>query len=297
MSTVSIVIPAYNHARFLAQAIESVLKQTYPAVELVVLDDGSTDDTRSVLEHFGQRFRWESQANMGQAATLNKGWAMTTGNVLGYLSADDFLHPDAAARAVAALEADHRLVAVYPDFEQVDEASCVFESVRAPEFNYAEMLMTASCPPGPGAFFLRSAYQQVGGWDVSLRRIPDFEFWLRLGRVGPLGHIPEVLASYRVHRGAQSFSPVDPPRAEEIIRVIDAVFESSALPYCVTVNVRAARANARLHAARLHLMSHRAGSALYTIGSAFMIDPAVVLRLSSYRLIASGVSWHFRSAK
>ena len=76
MTRVSIVIPAYNHARFLGQAIESVLAQTHPQVELIVLDDGSTDGTREVLAKYAGRFHCESQANMGQAATLNKGWAM-----------------------------------------------------------------------------------------------------------------------------------------------------------------------------------------------------------------------------
>ena len=69
---VSLVIPAYNHAGFLPEAIESVLAQDYPHIELIVLDDGSTDSTRDVLMQYGGRFLWESHANMGQAATLTK---------------------------------------------------------------------------------------------------------------------------------------------------------------------------------------------------------------------------------
>ena len=71
---VSIVIPAYNHAGYLDEAIGSVLNQDYPRVELLVLNDGSTDGTPAVLEKYGRSFYWETQPNMGQAATLNKGW-------------------------------------------------------------------------------------------------------------------------------------------------------------------------------------------------------------------------------
>ncbi|RME60123.1 glycosyltransferase, partial [Candidatus Parcubacteria bacterium] len=83
---VSIVIPAYNAGDFLHEAIDSVLNQTYPNIELIVLDDGSTDHTRDILSSYPKgSFYWESHPNMGQAATLNKGWAMAKGEVLGYL--------------------------------------------------------------------------------------------------------------------------------------------------------------------------------------------------------------------
>jgi glycosyltransferase involved in cell wall biosynthesis len=86
---VSIVVPAYNHADYLKECIESILAQDYPRVELIVLNDGSTDMTPAILLAYGDRFRWENQANMGQSATLNKGWAMASGDILAYLSADD----------------------------------------------------------------------------------------------------------------------------------------------------------------------------------------------------------------
>ena len=122
MTSVSMVVPAYNHARFLEQAVESVLAQTYPAVELIVLDDGSTDGTREVLAKYGD-IRWETQTNMGQAATLNKGWGMASGDLLGYLSADDYLHPEAVKSAVECLERHADAVLAYPDFVQVNDRS------------------------------------------------------------------------------------------------------------------------------------------------------------------------------
>jgi len=297
MTSVSIIIPAFNHARFLSEAIESVLSQTYSSTELIVLDDGSTDETGSILARYGHQFHWESQTNMGQAATLNKGGAMAQGEILGYLSADDVLYPKAVARAVATLNADTGLVAVYPDFEQIDEASRVLSIVHTPEFDYAEMVLRATCPPGPGAFFRRSAYEAAGGWDVTLRRIPDFEFWLRLGLIGRFRRIPEVLANYRVHDKAQSFSAVNVSQADEIVRVIDALLENPNLSSKIREKANMARANARLHAARMHLLSRRTVRGMQAAVSALAIDPWVLVRPSSFRLLASGVLWGFRAAK
>ena len=100
---VSIVIPCYNQGHYLRQAIDSALSQDYPGIELIVLDDGSTDGTQALLASYPDRFYRESHANMGQAGTLNKGWRMSKGEILSYLSADDFLLPGAVRRSVEAL--------------------------------------------------------------------------------------------------------------------------------------------------------------------------------------------------
>lgn len=291
---VSIVIPAYNHARFLGQAIESVLAQTHPGVEVIVLDDGSTDGTRQLLANYGGRFRWETQPNMGQAATLNKGWGMAAGDLLGYLSADDYLHPGAVARAVNCLERHGDAVACYPDFAQVDEDSRTLRTIRTPEFSYDDMVLRGVCAPGPGTFFRRAAYARTGDWNPALRRIPDFEYWLRLGLLGRFQRIAEVLAYYRVHEGAQSFSSVNEARADEFITVIDALLEQPSLPSSVRERRRQARANALLYASRLHLMSGRFAIGCARAAAALRADPLAVLRPGSYRLLASGLLWRLR---
>lgn len=291
---VSIVVPAYNHAGFLGQAIESVLAQTHPRVELIVLDDGSTDATATVLEKYAGRFHFESQSNIGQAATLNKGWAMAQGDVLGYLSADDFLHPEAVGAAVLALRESPRAVVAYPDFELVDEMSRTTGIVRAPEFAYRDMVLRMVCPPGPGAFFRRAAFASEKGWDERLRRIPDFEFWLRMGLHGDFVRIPRVLAYYRVHAGAQSFSPVDAMRADEYVRVIEGFFEGERLPADLVPHAAAAKANAELNAARLHLLSGRYRIAIERSFSAVRRAPGKLLEPGAWRLLLSGILWRYR---
>jgi glycosyltransferase involved in cell wall biosynthesis len=293
---VSIVVPSYNHARFLPQAVDSILGQSYPQVELIVLDDGSTDDTRAVLERYGSRFRWESQANIGQAATINKGSRMARGELLGYVSADDYLRPDAVRRAVEVLARAPEVVLAYPDFEQVDEDSRRLRIITTPEYGYLSMLVRGICPPGPGTLFRRSAFEACGGWDVSFRRIPDFECWLRMGLLGPFRRIPEVLACYRVHRGAQSFSPVSAERADEFLRAIDALFQRTDLPAAVRSAKSQAGANALLYSARLHLMSGRTGKALERAGAALRAHRAAALWPRTYRLLLSGLIWRVRNA-
>src|SRR5882762_7034204 len=113
---VSIVVPCYNQADYLEQAIKSVLSQDYPGIELIVLDDGSTDDTRAVLALYAGKFHYETHANIGQARTLNKGWGMSKGRFLSYLAADDFLLPGAVRTSVEKLIADPKIVLTYCDF-------------------------------------------------------------------------------------------------------------------------------------------------------------------------------------
>src|SRR5216683_2474775 len=114
---VSLVTPAYNQAQYLEQTIESVLSQDFHSFEYVVLDDGSTDATRDVLGRYTGRLRWETHANMGQARTLNKGWHMSSGDIVGYLSADDILYPGALTALVQALEERSCAVMVYPNYD------------------------------------------------------------------------------------------------------------------------------------------------------------------------------------
>src|SRR5437762_6047257 len=85
---VSIVVPSYNHGRYLREAVDSIVAQDYPRIELIVIDDGSTDDSPEILRSYGNRFHWERQPNQGQVATLNRGWLMSKGEILAYLSAD-----------------------------------------------------------------------------------------------------------------------------------------------------------------------------------------------------------------
>lgn len=289
MPLVSIVIPAYNHARYLDEAIRSVLGQSGADIELIVIDDGSTDNTREVLARYGDRFHWETQANTGQAHTLNKGWALGKGAILGYLGADDLLLPGCVRAAVDALEASPEIVLAYCDFELIDPNSRRVRAVRAPDFDYREMVVNLACPPGPGAFFRRSAYESAGGWDPSLRQMPDYEYWLRLGLVGAFRRIPRALAAFRVHEGSATFSAPPPDRAYEPVRILERYFGLPGVPAAIQRERAAAVSNALLVSAQLHLRAGRYRAAYECARRAASVFPANLAQPRIVRQLANGL--------
>ena len=287
MPLVSIVIPAYNHARYLKNAISSVLNQDYPNIELIVLNDGSTDNTMEVLRNYGDAFHWETQANMGQAKTLNKGWNMANGEILAYLSADDELSSTAVKTSVLALETNRGAVATYCDFNLIDPMSNVLKSVRQVECDCAHMLEKVSCPIGPGAFFMRTAYLDAGPWNPAYCQMPDYDFWLRLGACGRFVHVPQVLAGFRVHEGSQTYSLTTPERAEEPVRIIDEFLATEAGGRFCPELATNARASAQMVCAQLHLRSGRFTAALVRIRAAYRLSPKTVLSLRTLHLLTN----------
>ncbi len=300
---VSIVIPSYNHSDYLAEAIDSVLAQDYPNVELIVLDDGSTDGSVEVLKCYDDAFHWETHSNIGQARTLNKGWKMARGDILSYLSADDVLEPGAVQTAVLALQAAPDAVAAYCDFRLIDPASNTIRCIKTPDFSYAEMLAEVSCPVGPGAFFWRSVYQQAGPWNPAYRQMPDYDFWLRLGLYGRFIRLPQILAGFRVHQGSQTYSQTTPERAEEPVRIVSGLLATEAGAQLEATLARRALASSHLVSAQLHMRAGRFAVASRHIGSAYRYLPSAVLSVRMLRRlfyavfnrVAHRIMWCVRS--
>jgi glycosyltransferase involved in cell wall biosynthesis len=286
---VSIIVPTYNHGRYLAECIDSILGQTYGAIELIVLDDGSTDDTRAVLECYGDRVRWETQVNSGQAATLNHGWAMCEGELLAYLSADDVLYPDAVARAVAVLRANPATVVVYPDFDLIDAASRRLRRIAAPDFDAHDLYWRLVCHPGPGALFRRSAWHAAGPWNPDLRQNPDLDFWMRMALQGDFRRIPAALAAFRVHPESQTFRHADLRRAEEPMVIVEQFLERGDLPVWLRRGEARVRAAAHLASAQLHLHAGRWRAAISHAFAAWSDSPRAVLAWRTLRMMGSAL--------
>lgn len=222
---VSIVTPVYNQAEYLAATIESVLAQDHPALEYIVIDDGSTDDSLAVARRYEAahpgRLTVLTQANSGQAATLNRGWGLARGEILAYLSSDDCLLPTAVSGMVAALEARPDAAVAYCDFCLIDERGRPLREVQAEDFDRQRLCVDLVCQPGPGAFFRRAVFDRTGGWDARLRQVPDFEFWLRAAAEGDFVRVARPLAQYRIHEGSASFRVMPMERAEEIVTTME----------------------------------------------------------------------------
>jgi glycosyltransferase involved in cell wall biosynthesis len=286
---VTVVIPAFNKAAYLDDAVHSVLAQDYPHIELLVFDDGSTDDTEGVLKRYGNRFYWESHENMGQSATLNKGWRMSRGEILSYLSADDVLRPGCVRAAVEAMQAHPGVVLTYCDFELIDPLSRPIRTVRAENFDYRRMVAEFVCTPGPGVFFRRTAFERAGGWDASLRQMPDYEYWLRLGLLGDFRRIPRTLAAFRVHETSLTFSVTSELSAEEPVRIMEKYFGLANVPPEIRREQLRATSNALLFSAQLHLRSGRFRTAFRHTRRAAALFPANLFRLSVLRRIVNAL--------
>ena len=286
---VSIVIPSYNHASYLRAAIDSILAQDYPRIELIVIDDGSTDASPDILRSYASRFHWEVQPNQGQVATLNRGWLMSRGDILGYLSADDLLLERAVGSAVRCLERNPDAVLAYCDFNLIDPDSAVVRRVRAPEFDYRRMVIEIECPPGPGAFFRRSAFEKAGTWNTQFKQMLDYEYWLRLGLHGRFVRIPEVLAAYRVHPGSQSFAASHQIRPEEPIRIIERYFDNASVPGEIRAARNQALGTAHLLAAQLYIRVGNYARGLATLSRAFRLKPRSLVSPRTLRVLVNAL--------
>jgi len=299
---VTIVIPAYNHAAYLPAAIKSVLEQTYPFVELIVIDDGSTDHTLQTLKDMTGDFQWLTQQNQGQSRTLERGWQMARGELIGYLSADDLLKPDAIRIAVQALQAQPDAVATYCDFELIDLHGRKVRRVTLPVFNYQDMLTQVSCPIGPGAIFRQSAYRSAGAWSPAFKQMPDYDFWLRMGLQGEIIHLPHVLAGFRIHESSQTFAVTTIERAYEPIAIIQQTLTHPLADKFQPLKNKSL-ASAHLVSAQLHLRAGRIALASNCIRHASRYSLVTVLSFRSIRLLlnaalnrgAHKILWKIRS--
>jgi glycosyltransferase involved in cell wall biosynthesis len=290
---VSIVIPCYNQAAYLRQAIDSVLAQDYAPLELLVVDDGSTDGSaviaREAVARCAERCTVIVQENAGQSSAVNRGWARARGELIAYLAADDFLLPNAVRRSVECLEREPDAVLCYCDYLLVDPMGRVVRRVTAPEFSRRDLVTRLVCAPGPGALLRRSAFERAGPWNERLRQIPDFELWLRLAAEGRFCRIGETLAAYRAHEGSQSFAPVAPARADEAIVVMEDYFRLGRAPRDCLDGRDESLSSARIVAARLHLRSGRYREGFRLLGAALRLWPRNFLRFRTWHVIANGL--------
>lgn len=286
---VSIVTPAYNQGEFLEATMLSVLTQDYPAVEYIVINDGSTDQSLAIAQQVAARHpgrvRVIDQVNAGQAATLNRGWAESRGDILAYLSSDDCLAPGAVSRMVAALQSQAQAAVAYCDFWLIDAQGHRLREVQTEPFDADRLRVSLVCQPGPGAFFRREVFQRQGGWRPELRQVPDFEFWLRASREGAFVRVPQPLAEYRIHEGSASFRAMAPERADEIVRVMQAYWADQP----GTGSARKALAKAYGIAAKNHGQSGRLGAAMASFFKALRLQPAMVGDLGVWRQLLVGV--------
>ncbi len=286
---VSLVIPAYNAEHYLSEALDSLLAQDYGNLEIIVVNDGSTDQTASILEGYADRIVLLQQSNQGQSASLNRAWQQASGDILGYLSADDRLEPSAVSKLVAALIEDEQRMLVYPDYWLIDHEGRGLKQVIAPAFDHFEVVINGFCPVGPGALLRRRVLEQIGGWDARLRLIPDWDFLLRVGLCGEVYHYPETLAAFRVHEQSQTFRAPDEQRAAEYAIAVQSFFSRRDVPASLARQQFRSQANTQVLTARLHLLAGRWRKAAGALAEASRCWPAWPTRYRNIKLLANGL--------
>jgi glycosyltransferase involved in cell wall biosynthesis len=217
---VSVLVPLYNHARYLERCLGSVLEDGYPRVEIIIIDDGSKDDSALLARQWFERqdperierFDLESRPNRGVTRTLNELLGKAQGEFLILLASDDHLLPGGIGARLEYLRLHPHKLAVFGDCIVVDDAGKkTHESGIADLYGghtaclvredlLALELIFNWCVPGPGFMARRELYGLVGEYDESLK-IEDWDMYLRIAARGALGFIPAPVAAYRYHGG------------------------------------------------------------------------------------------------
>jgi glycosyltransferase involved in cell wall biosynthesis len=224
MLKVSVIIPNYNHARYISDAIQSALDQTYRPFEIIIVDDGSTDNSREVVAGFGDQVRYIWQENRGLAGARNTGIRAASGELIGLLDADDQWLPN-FLDAMISLVGQHPEAAVYYCCAcGMDEEGRILPQVFGgppqPPDNIYQTLLRANYLIPSSMVLRRSAIVAAGLFDVLFRRLQDWEFWIRLLKGGNrfIG-LADVLVRYRIHAATLSADPTSGIRASTALAV------------------------------------------------------------------------------
>ena len=199
---VSVIIPNYNYAPYVGEAIDSVRAQDYPNVEIIVVDDGSSDDSRAVIESYGEKVEGIFQPNQGVSATRNNGVAACHGEFVAFLDADDAWMPTKLSRQIERFgNADVGLVHV--GVSHVDGSGKVIsENLEGKEGHVANdllLLMPVILGGGSGVAIRRRIFDEVGGFDTRLSTSADWELYYRIAARCEVAFVPEALVRYRFH--------------------------------------------------------------------------------------------------
>jgi glycosyltransferase involved in cell wall biosynthesis len=206
---VSAVIPTYNYARYVAGAVESVLAQSFDDLEIVVVDDGSIDETADTLDPFAERIRYIRQEHRGLAAARNTGIRVARGPYVAFLDSDDLWLPEKVSVQIARLDGDPAVGLVYGEaalFTETSPGTATLHSYWAhhPSGKILPWLVRQNVVPSPTPMVRRELFDQVGSFDETLSACEDWDMWIRIAQVSEFAYVDRVLAKYRVHAANMS---------------------------------------------------------------------------------------------
>lgn len=232
---ISIIIPAYNSAQFLAETLESALAQTWPNAEIIVVNDGSTDPTAEVLSAYQGRIRSIDQENQGLSGARNSGMRMAQGELFAFLDADDLIRPQFLENMARTFLADPDLDVAYCGWGYIDEAGKKLPEAGKFQFSgpVINQMVLANRFPVMATMIRKTSATQTGFFDPSLRSTEDWDFWLRAALCGAKFQcVPQELVQYRIHDSNMSANITRMHDSQ--LQVLDKFYANQGLPESVT---------------------------------------------------------------
>jgi len=228
----TIITPVYNGEKYISETIESVIKSKINiAYEYIVLDDGSSDLTSSIINNYRNSIKIFTHPNMGESGTVNRGLENAKGDYILIVNADDpLLTCDLINRACEILKHDSSIVAIYPDWKIINQYGKTIQSKILPEYSDDILIGHCRCLPGPGTLFRRDAAIKIGGRKSKWKFVSDYDFWLRLSRLGKIIRLPGVLAQWRENPNSTSISSRGKDMAAERVLVTEVFLSENDIP-------------------------------------------------------------------
>ena len=274
---VTVVTPSYNQADFLEQTMCSVLGQDYPAIEYLVIDGASTDESINVIEKYASSLHWwVSEPDDGQADAINKGLRKAKGEVVAWLNSDDLYLPGAVSSAVEALLANPDLGLVYGDAITIDINGRPLNKLVFPQWKL-EDLMAFRIICQPAVFMRREVLEKAGFLNETLHFMLDHQLWLRIAALAPIQHIPSMLAAARHHPSAKNVSQAE-QFSRETYDVLAWMENQPEMVDIINMNRRRILAGAYRLSARYLLDGELYTEALTTYGRALITQPGYALQ-------------------
>ena len=218
MKKVSVIIPAYNKAEYTRRTVDSVLAQTYPNVEIIVVDDGSRDATAQAMSQYAGRISFVQKTNGGACSARNEGIRRCLGDYVAFLDCDDLFCPEKIQRCVDYLEKNPLFGFVYSAVNFIDEKDAIvglYDHPRSREGSIAPWLILGNFICNSTVVVKRDILQKAGFFDETIFTPADWDMWLRLSEVTEAGYIRGPLTKYRITDN-YTFNRLEQARKEEV---------------------------------------------------------------------------------
>jgi glycosyltransferase involved in cell wall biosynthesis len=214
----SIITICLNSEKLIEQTIRSVIDQEYPKIEYIIVDGGSTDGTVGIIRGYAEtdsRIKWVSEPDGGISDAMNKGVRMATGKFIAHLHSDEYyLDSQVLVDVASHLSKEPEAAWLTAGFHFVDESGRFVREIKVRRYSYRR-LVRGNIILHPATFVRRDTFNDVGGFDLSVRYCMDYDLWLRIGAISDPIILKKSLAAFRVHPGSRSIADAGLAYAEE----------------------------------------------------------------------------------